>query len=108
MKTEEIRQSWTLLPVIVALAGVSGCVSTGPVGEDQATIDEWISAEIRRVLGEESKVVIADLRIETHDGIVTLSGVQPSLEAVSKALERTARVRGVEQVINRIRVVEGV
>ena len=83
------------------------CASTGPAGKDQASIDAWIDAEVRRVLGEEPDVVVGDLRIETREGIVVLSGVQPSLEAVSKALERASRVRGVLQVVNRIRVVEG-
>jgi hypothetical protein len=99
---------WARVPCcIVLLALLPGCASTGPSGEDQATIDAWISAEVRRVLAEEEDVVVDDLQIETRDGIVTLSGVQPSLEAVAKALDRTARVRGVLQVINQIRVVEG-
>ncbi len=84
------------------------CASRGPVGEDQPTIDAWISAEVRRVLEEESEVVVGDLRIETRDGVLVLSGIQPSLEAVAKALDRASRVRGVLQVVNRIRVVEGV
>jgi osmotically-inducible protein OsmY len=92
---------------IALLALLPGCASTGPVGEDQTAIDEWISAEVRRVLAEEEDVVVADLHIETHDGVVTLSGVQPTMEAVAKALNRTARVRGVLQVINQIRVVNG-
>ena len=91
--------------VVVCLLSLA-CASRGPVGEDQATIDAWISAEVRRLLEEESEVVAADLRIETRDGILVLSGVQPSLEAVGKALDRASRVRGVLQVVNRIRVVE--
>ena len=93
---------------VVAMCLLSlACASRGPVGEDQATIDAWISAEVRRVLEEESEVVVGDLRIETRDGILVLSGIQPSLEAVAKAVDRASRVRGVLQVVNRIRVVEG-
>ncbi len=95
--------------VIVLVVGVlsMACASTGPVGEDQATIDAWIDSEVRRVLAEESEVVVGDLRIETRDGILVLSGVQTSFDAVSKALELASRVRGVLQVVNQIRVVEG-
>jgi len=95
--------------VLVIAAGLLllACAARGPVGEDQATIDAWISAEVQRVLKEEPEVVLEDLRVETHDGVVVLSGVQPSLEAVAKALDRAARVRGVLQVVNQIRVVEG-
>jgi osmotically-inducible protein OsmY len=93
--------------LVVVFMSSLACASRGPVGEDQATIDAWISEEVRRVLEEESEVVVADLRIETRDGILVLSGVQPSLEAVGIALDRASRVRGVQQVVNRIRVVEG-
>lgn len=98
------RVALVLAAAVLSLA----CASRGPVGEDQATIDSWISAEVRRVLEEESEVVVGDLRIETRDGILVLSGVQPSLEAVSKALDRASRVPGVVQVVNQIRVVGGV
>ena len=101
--------AWGAGAILVAVGLLSvACASRGPVGEDPAAIDEWINAEVRRVLGEESEVVVEDLRIETRDGILVLSGVQPSLEAVAKALDRASRVRGVLQVVNRIRVVEGV
>jgi len=103
------RSSATCYGVLVVAACLLSlaCASRGPVGEDQATIDAWISAEVRRVLEEEPEVVAGDLRVETRDGILVLSGVQPSLEAVAKALDRASRVRGVLQVVNQIRVIEG-
>jgi osmotically-inducible protein OsmY len=113
MPVADLRRALEIFPsrcavLVVAICLLSpACASRGPVGEDQAAIDEWISAEVRRLLEEEQKVVVADLRIETRDGILVLSGVQPSLEAVAIALDRASRVRGVLQVVNRIRVVEG-
>lgn len=94
-----------LAAFFVALLSLHACAARAPVGAGPAEIDAWITAEVLRALEKEPDVVVADLRIETRDGVVTLAGVQHSMESVAKALERAARVDGVVQVINQIRVV---
>ncbi|MFQ5745037.1 MAG: BON domain-containing protein [Acidobacteriota bacterium] len=98
-----------LLSLAVAAAVglcVSACAARPPVGSNPRDLDAWITAEVTRVLAKESMVNVEDLHVETRDGVVVLSGVQASLEKVSRAIERAARVRGVRQVINQIRVVQ--
>ena len=58
-----------------------------------------------RILAEDDDIDSADIRIETRDGVVVLSGVQSSLEQVREILKKVSRVRGVREVINRVRVV---
>lgn len=95
-----------LATVIVALvvAGVgTGCATRGPV--DAGAEDRRIDAEVREIAAGVGGLDVEDLSVETRDGVVILSGVQSSWEAVSELLERISRVRGVLEVDNRIRVI---
>lgn len=107
MSTSTRRRRVLVLLLGCSLSVLSACAARGPIGSDPAEVDAWITREVLRVLAEEDEVVIEDLRVETGDGVVVLFGVQPSTEAVAAALNRAARVRGVRQVINQIRVVQG-
>ena len=93
-----------MLTAMICLA-TSSCAARGPVGSDQVTIDEWITAEVRRVLAEDSRVDAEEISVETRDGVVVLSGIQSSLENVRRALQLAQRVPRVRQVVNQIRVV---
>lgn len=98
--------SW-LTCALVALSALAACASTGspvPLGGDA---DEWISAEVRRVLQRDDRIDASTLRVETRDGVVVLSGVASTLDQVRRALRLAGRVRGVEQIVNRIRVLAG-
>lgn len=75
-----------------------------PLGADA---DEWISAEVRRVLQRDDRIDASTLRVETRDGVVVLSGVASTLDQVRRALRLAGQVRGVEQIVNRIRVLAG-
>ena len=75
-----------------------------PLGADA---DEWISAEVRRALHRDDRIDASMLRVETRDGVVVLSGVASTLDQVRRALRLAGRVRGVEQIVNRILVLAG-
>ena len=92
-----------MLTAMICLA--TSCAARGPVGSDQVTIDEWITAELRRVLAEDSRVDAEEISVETRDGVVVLSGIQSSLENVRRALQLAQRVPRVRQVVNQIHVV---
>ena len=96
----------SLALVTLGLAG-AGCATHGGVSTDPVSEDQRITSEVTRVVGEIDDVVMEDLRVETRDGVVVVSGVQPSLEVVREILRRAARVRGVSEVVNRIRIAGG-
>ncbi len=90
--------------LVVSAALATGCaVRVGPDGEPLSE-DQRITAEVIRIVEDVEGIVGDDLRVETRDGVVVLSGVQPALEPVSALLRRTSRVRGVVEVVNRIRI----
>ena len=49
-------------------------------------------------------IVGADLRVESRQGVVIVSGVQESVEHLGELFRSIARVRGVEEVVNRVRI----
>jgi osmotically-inducible protein OsmY len=103
--TSNRRISRAAVGVALLAAASAGCASRSNVDTDPAAIDRGITAEVLRVAGEIEGVAIADLRVETRGGVVVLSGVQPTLDAVREILGRVTRIRGVTEVVNRIRVV---
>ena len=95
------------LIVLVSLLLAVGCATRGGVDGNPVSEDQRITAEVLRILEEDDDMVSADLRVETRDGVVVLSGVQSSLEQVREMLKKVSRVRGVREVVNRVRIVRG-
>jgi len=91
-----------LLPLLAA-----GCAARAGDTGAAPSEDERITAEVMRILADEEDIVAADLEVETRAGVVVLTGVQEEPEAVRELLQRVARVRGVSEVVNRIRIVRG-
>jgi len=84
---------------------VGGCAARASFEERLVLEDRRITAEIIRIIEDEKGIIAADLRVETKEGIVVLYGVQSEMESISAVLLRISRVRGVVEVINRIRVI---
>ena len=95
------------LIVLVALLLAVGCATRGGVDGNPVSEDQRITAEVLRILEEDDDIDSADVRVETRDGVVVLSGVQSTLEQVRKMLKKVSRVRGVREVVNRVRIVSG-
>lgn len=91
------------LAALAMLVGATSCAARGPV--DAAAGDRRIGDEIREIAADVEGLDPGDLGVESRDGVVILTGVQSSWEAVSELLERVTRVRGVREVVNRIRVI---
>lgn len=106
------RRAWTLSPrtllgvAVAALAVASSstaCAARGPV--DPGAEDGRIGEEVRQIAAEVEGLEIDELGVEIRDGVVVLTGIQPSSEAVADLLEQVTRIRGVREVVNRIRVI---
>lgn len=91
-----------LLSNVVALGACAR--SKGPAVDPDA--DRAISAEIMRLIGDDERLSGEDIRVETSDGVVILSGVVASTEEVRRTIRLASRVSGVRQVVNRLRIVQ--
>lgn len=71
-------------------------------GTGAAPSDSTITDEINSRLAGDPRLEDADIRVETHDGSVVLSGRSPTDEGRQAAEEVALQVEGVTQVDNRI------
>ena len=91
----------------------SGCFKIGWIKKQTLRRTQWDMAIDKLVMDcklqpleeDEKGIIAADLRVETKEGVVVLYGVQSEMESISAVLRRISRVRGVVEVINRIRVI---
>ena len=65
---------------------------------DQPVTDTWITTKVKTELAVTEGVKSMDISVETKDGVVTLTGTQPSDTAVKKAESVAESVKGVASV----------
>ena len=92
-----------MLRLLVSLAVLLVCVIL-VVADDQKTEDGIITDQVRRRLFSDRDVKGYTVKVETKDGVVTLSGTVETEKAKSKAEKLTKKVRGVKGVVNKLRV----
>lgn len=101
-KRDQASQTVCLALVVALSAG--GCAARSGVDSDPRSQDQRITEEVLRIIGDKAGIVGEDLQVETRDGVVVISGVQPGGAPVGELLMRITRVRGVTEVVNRIRI----
>lgn len=105
IRSETARATSVLaILVVVAVLATACATRVGPDGVP-LTEDQRITADVIRIVEDEEGIVNDDIRVETRAGVVVLSGVQSALEPVSALLRRASRVRGVVEIVNRIRII---
>ncbi len=105
IRSETARAASVLaILVVVAVLATACATRVGPDGVP-LTEDQRITADVIRIVEDEEGIVNDDIRVETRAGVVVLSGVQSALEPVSALLRRASRVRGVVEIVNRIRII---
>lgn len=62
--------------------------------------DTWITTRVKAMLLKDKQVSGLDVKVETKDGVVLLSGFVKSQEQAARAVEIAAGIQGVRQVIN--------
>jgi hyperosmotically inducible periplasmic protein len=69
-----------------------------------ATVDARTTAAIKGKLLANRDLSALSISVNTTDGVVTLSGTVPSMEAVSKAMLLAIEIEGVREVISTLQV----
>lgn len=67
-------------------------------GSEQPVADTWITTKVKAELAVTDGVKSGDISVKTVNGVVTLTGTQPSETAVRKAESVAQSIKGVEQV----------
>ena len=92
----------------VALVGGSA-VGGYMIGEDDRKVgrivdDASITAAVKAFLLSDSQIESFKISIDTHQGIVTLTGNVPSKRMINRAIELTRTVEGIEDINSLLRV----
>ncbi len=107
-----MKQLW----MAVLLVGLYGCASAissgyGQGGQDAsgrsyaaARADNLISAAVTELLVQDPAVRAMDIDVSTVDGVVTLTGSVDNKAMATRASQLAARVDGVAQVVNNLRI----
>ena len=65
---------------------------------DQPVADAWITTKVKSELATTKDVKSMDITVKTIDGVVHLSGTQPSPMAIKKAVATAKGIKGVQRV----------
>jgi len=88
-----------ILPAVAACARTSTRQSTGEYIDDAS-----ITTRVKAKLAEDSEVRARDVKVETYNGVVQLSGFVGTTAEARRAVELTRDVPGVRSVRNDIRI----
>ena len=92
-----------MLRVLVCLLILLACAAPVVAGSEE-TKDGIITDQVRRRLVSDPDVKGYTVKVETKEGVVTLSGTVETEKAKSKTEKLTKKVRGVKGVVNKLRV----
>ncbi len=93
-------------PLLVGGAGVAGY----HVGKDKRPVgqqaeDARITSEINIKFARDELVSVADVDVDTYEGVVTLWGHLSSQQAIDRAIELAGSVKGVKDVKSNLKVI---
>lgn len=89
----------------VAVISLVGCVAPGTPGYPATSVDDAnVTAQIRTALVNEAMFKVNQVRIETVNGVVTLTGTVQSRPEADRVVEMTKTVQGVREIRNNLDV----
>ncbi|MDB6125386.1 MAG: transporter [Pedosphaera sp.] len=90
------------LGAVIALMTLTGCHTGGDRTVGRRIDDATLTHRVKHALNREPIYKFPDVKVETLDGVVQLSGFVDTPEQKARAAEVAQRVEGVRQVINNI------
>jgi hyperosmotically inducible periplasmic protein len=102
-----MKSTLCVLAAGVFIAGLSGCATT-PTERNQTVTerasDGWITTKVKSEFALDKLVSATDIRVNTENGVVHLSGVAKSREEANRAIEIARSVKGVTSVRNQMQI----
>ena len=94
-----------VLPLLVLLVLLSGCISTSsPVGMEEKYHDVSLTTKVYEAILDEPSLRPFDINVRTQKGIVELSGYVNSRDDMDKAIEVARRVSGIKAIKNDMQI----
>jgi len=91
--------------IAVFIAGALGCAATETRQSTSEYVDDsWITTKVKSEIFAEPSLKVAQVNVETYQGVVQLSGFVDSNAAMAKAVEVAGAVKGVKSVKNDMRL----
>lgn len=91
--------------LVVTVVTLAGCVAPGTPGyQPTAMDDQTTTAQIRTALMNEAVFKVNQIRVETINGVVTLTGVVQSRPEADRVVEMTKTIQGVKEIRNGLEV----
>jgi len=91
--------------IVVLMAATLGCAATETRQSTSEYVDDtWITTKVKGEILNEPSLKVAQVNVETYQGVVQLSGFVDSDAAMAKAVEVARAVKGVKSVKNDMRL----
>jgi hyperosmotically inducible protein len=88
-----------------AMITLVGCVAPGTPGYPATSVDDAnVTAQVRTALVNEAMFKVNQVRVETVNGVVTLTGIVQSRPEADRVIEMTKTVQGVKEIRNSLDV----
>jgi osmotically-inducible protein OsmY len=89
----------------VLMVSALGCAATADRQSTSEYVDDsWITTKVKSEILAEPSLKVAQVNVETYQGVVQLSGFVDSNAAMAKAVEVARAVKGVKSVKNDMRL----
>ena len=94
-----------VLPLVLTLATATGCASGAPgQAAERPVADAVVSGGVRSAIAGEAALNGSEIRVDTVNGVVQLSGYVSSADDVATAAAVARTVKGVKSVRNDLRL----
>jgi osmotically-inducible protein OsmY len=89
--------------IVALMAAALGCASQ-PQSTSDYMGDSWVTTKVKAGILNEPSLKVAQINVETYNGVVQLSGFVDSAASQAKAVEIARAVKGVTSVKNDMRL----
>lgn len=100
--SKQFKLALALTLALVGTLGVAACSTTQPVSEQ--IDDAGITTQVKARLIADPEVAGMNIDVDTHEGVVTLSGRVENADQSREAQKLAALTDGVRRVINNLKV----
>lgn len=102
---KQLKQCISVLFLAVFLAATVGCAPTSErQGTGEYIDDSVITTKVKAALIKDPMTKALEIKVDTYDGVVQLSGFVSSQDAADRAVELASRIDGVKSVKNDMRL----
>lgn len=100
-----LYKRFSIFFIALLMAGALGCAATETRQSTSEYVDDsWITTKVKSEIFAEPSLKVAQVNVETYQGVVQLSGFVESKADMAKAVEVTRAVKGVKSVKNDMRL----